>query len=108
MDKKQRLIDCWQKLGIGLDAEELEALDRCFGKKGPYKGYLTKTSPNSVKYPLANAIYNAITPNGYKRQIFNMMMMGDRERATYTKLSKYRYPAALDKDREALQSWGAW
>jgi hypothetical protein len=108
MEKQQKLIELLKAKGVELTPEELEALDRCFGKRGKYKGYLTRTAPNSFKFPLANVIYNAITPNPYKMQIFNMLVTRVEYRETYNKLGRFDYPAWLDLDREQLQQMGAW
>lgn len=108
MDKQTRLIELLEKQGVTLNPVELNALAKCFGQRGKYKGYLTRKAPNSRQYPLANAIYNAITPNPYKMQICNLMFMPDDCRETYNKLSRFNYPTWLDYDREALTKMGAW
>ena len=108
MERENKLIELLRDNGVELTDIELAALAQCFGKRGQYKGYLTKNAPNSRKFPLANAIYNAITPNPYKMQICNLMFMGDQHKETYNKLSKFNYPAWLDLDRTKLQEWGAW
>lgn len=108
MNRQQKLLDLLKAQGVELTELELQAIDRCFGKRGAYKGYLTKNAPNSRKFPLANVVYNAITPNAYKMQICNLMFMPDEYKSTYNKLSAFKYPAWLDLDREKLQQWGAW
>ena len=108
MDKQKKLIELLQEKGVQLTDEELKALDQCFGKRGKYSGYLKKTAPSATQYPLANVIYNVITPNPYKMQIFNLMMIGDKYRSTYEKLSKFTYPTWLDLDKEQLTDMGVW
>ena len=108
MHRKVKLMVLLAEQNIELSELELEALDKCFGKRGDYAGYLTKSAPNSFKFPLANAIYNAITPNVFKMQVGNLMMMSKDVRPTYDKLSGFKYPVWLDKDREQLTKMGAW
>ena len=108
MTKQEKLIDLLKAKGVDLTPDELVALDRCFGKRGIYKGWLTKTAPNSRKFPLVNVIYSAITPNPWKVQFSTLMFMSDEHRETYNKLVSFKYPAWLDRDRTQLQQMGAW
>lgn len=106
--RHDKLVRLFLEKGVDLSAEELEALARCFGKRGKYAGYLTNQAPNSRKFPLANAIWNAIQPNPFKTQMANIMFMPEEVRGTYEKLAKWNYPSWLDLDKERLQEWGAW
>ena len=108
MNNQQKLLSLLKAKDVALTDVELIALDRCFGKRGAYKGYLTKNPPNSRKFPLANAIYQAITPNPYKLQICNLMFMSDDCKDTYNKLEPFQYPDWLDLDKSRLKEWGAW
>lgn len=106
--KAEKVLIMLESRGVTLTDEEREAFFFCFGQRGAYAGYLKKSAPNASKYPLANVIYNAIQPNGYKVQVFNLMVHAGKYSETYKKLSEFKYPDWLDKDKETLQSWGAW
>ena len=105
---EQKLVAMLESRGVELTSEERSALSRCFGVRGKYAGYLKKNAPSRTKEPLANVIWNTIQPNAYKLQMFNLMMLPDKHRDTYHKLSSFKYPAWLDLDMKTLQEWGAW
>lgn len=108
MNKAEQIIELLAANGVSLDEREQIALKNCFGVRGKYKGYLKAKAPAQSKHPLENAIYNAIQPNPYKVQIFNLMCMSEETRETYYKLSPFKYPAWLDLDKEQLQALNAW
>lgn len=108
LEKEQKLRELLAAQSILLTDEESAALHKCFGKRGKYKGYLTRNAPSSYKEPLANVIYNAITPNGYKMQICNIMCMRKEHKETYNKLSEFNYPDWLDLDKETLVKLRVW
>lgn len=106
--KAEKVLIMLGMQGVELTEEETEAFLKCFGVRGKYKGYLKKQAPSATKEPLANVIYNAITPNGHKLQVYNLMMMREEHRQTYDKLSKFTYPDWLDLDKEQLKNMGVW
>lgn len=107
-NKAEKCLLMLSARGVELTSDERAAFFRCFGVRGKYKGYLKRSAPSSTRDPLANVIYNAIQPNGFKVQVFNLMMMPDNCRETYNKLASYKFPDWIDLDKETLQKWGAW
>ena len=108
MKKQSDLLKLLQAAGVDLSDIELAGIDKCFGKRGAYKGWLTKNPPSSIKHPLANAIYNTIQPNAYKIQVYSLMFISQECIETCNKLKPFKYPTWLDLDMTQLKTMGAW
>ena len=107
MEKATKIIELLKVKGVELSEDEIAAFYFAFSTRGKYKGYLKKQCP-SYKYPLSQAIWQAIQPNAFKIGISTVMFMADEPRALYDRLSQFKYPAYLDYDMESLQTMGVW
>lgn len=74
-------------------------------------GQLKAKSPSAfgtTHEQLACAAWQGLQPNGYKIGTFSCICLRGEARELFEKLSKVRWPAALDKDKAALVAIGAW
>jgi hypothetical protein len=74
-------------------------------------GQLKAKSPSAFGTPdeqLACAAWQGLQPNGYKIGTLSCICLRGEARELFEKLSKVRWPAALDKDKLALLALGAW
>lgn len=107
--KAYRTITELHSRGILLNEEEKQALNRCFGVRGKYAGYLKAKAPSWSTDRLANTIWNALQPNPYKVSVMTLcLLLGEEEKELYNKLAYIKWPDDLDKDKEQLSLMGAW
>jgi hypothetical protein len=74
-------------------------------------GQLKAKSPSAfgnADEQLACAAWQGLQPNGYKVGIFSCISLRGEAKDLFERLSKVRWPAALDKDKAALVALGAW
>jgi hypothetical protein len=93
--------------------EAAKAIYDAVAKRGPRKGYFKASAPrsNTLAYAAWQAGMMAFNP--YKASIFGLMCMSDEQRAIYNELLPIFDMAKsrgfhMDKDREVLESLGAW
>ena len=98
----------------GIDDETLLAIKRCFATRGPNKGYLLRKCPDG--YGIGVAAWQALVAeaNAYKASIGRILLLGEKEREVYWRLSNALkdFPKdiadTLDKDAEWLKGAGVW
>jgi hypothetical protein len=91
-----------------LTPAEHNAVLASLASTGKNKGRLTAKPKPGYRFPLENAAWNAIQPNGYKVQIGNLFFLRGEAKALYEKLSAHKWPLWLDPDAHALDQLGVW
>lgn len=92
----------------GLTERETAAVRRALNSR---TGQLKAKAPSAfgdADERLAAAAWQGIQPNGYKVGIVSVFSLRGEARDLYEKLSKFQFPAALDKDKLVLVKAGVW
>lgn len=104
LDDLDRLVSAIANRVGGLGQDERIAVAAAFSCRN---GRLQSKAPGRYDEALANAAWNGLQPNVFKVQYSSCFHTG-AALDLLLKLSKFRWPAAFDKDRAALEALGAW
>jgi hypothetical protein len=105
-----RIVDLIAETCGGLDSRERVAVLRALNSR---TGQLKAKSPSAFgdsDERLAAAAWQGLQPNGYKLGMVTIFAIGHHadSQALWSKLTRFQWPAAFDKDKAALVAAGVW